>query len=187
MLSFDRSHQVHFFKFEVWKNSMMLRAYLDIAFALFVVIWFQVGLIDYAYLLLHAKKFGREIICNKPEFAAGHFAHETVDYTGDDGHGGGHGDDHHRLLASAAVKNVCDGVASLTEEEIEYEMKVLKYDIIGVEHDLFRVLAISYLNLLFPLNLMSEYILTSRTKRLSQESSFDFYNELILFCVTLWL
>jgi hypothetical protein len=186
MLSFDRSHQVHFFKFEVWKNSMMFRGFLDIAFSLFVVIWFQVGLIDYAYLLLHAKRFGRKIICNKPEFAAGHYAHETVDYTGDDGHGGGHGDGH-RLLASAAVKNVCNGVPSLTEYEIEHEMKILKYDIIGVEHDLFNVLAISYLNLLFPINQISEYILTSRTNRSTQESSVDFYNELILFFVTIWL
>jgi hypothetical protein len=48
--------------------SMMLRGMLDMTFSLFVVIWFQVGLIDYAYLLLEAKKFGREIICNKPEY-----------------------------------------------------------------------------------------------------------------------
>ena len=68
MLTLDRSHQVHNFKFPVWKMSMMLRGMLDMAFSLFVVIWFQVGLIDYAYLLLEAKKFGREIICNKPEY-----------------------------------------------------------------------------------------------------------------------
>ena len=33
MLSFDRSHQVHQFKFEVWKQSMYLIGMSDIAFA----------------------------------------------------------------------------------------------------------------------------------------------------------
>ena len=66
--------------------------------------------------------------------------------------GPAHGDSGHRLLGSAVVKGVCDDVPSLDADEIEYEMKILKKDIIGVEHDLFRVLAISYLNLLFPIN-----------------------------------
>jgi hypothetical protein len=56
-----------------------------------------------------------------------------------------------------------------------------------VEQALFTVLAISYLNLLFPLNLFMEHILTSKTKRLAPEVSIDFYNECILFFVTIWL
>ena len=40
MLTVDRSYQVHQFKFDVWKQSMYLRAMLDIGFSLFVVGWF---------------------------------------------------------------------------------------------------------------------------------------------------
>lgn len=69
MFTKDQASIVHSFVYEVWKQSMMLRAYLDIAFALFVVIWFQVGLIDYAYLYKIPLKFGREIICNSPEYS----------------------------------------------------------------------------------------------------------------------
>jgi hypothetical protein len=193
MLTLDRSHQVHLFKFEVWKMSMMLRGMLDMAFSLFIVIWFQVGLIDYAHLLLEAKKFGREIICNTPEYAdaLNHMQH-VMDEEGNQGThigdlGPAHGDGHHRLLASAVVKGVCDDVTVLDADEIEYELKILKKEIIGVEHDLFRVLAISYLNLLFPINQFTEYILRSKTNRGMQEFGIDFYNEILLFFVTLWL
>ena len=56
-----------------------------------------------------------------------------------------------------------------------------------MEQALFLVLAISYLNLLFPINLFMEHILTSKTKRLAPEVSIDFYNECILFIITIWL
>ena len=49
------------------------------------------------------------------------------------------------------------------------------------------VLLISYLNFLFPFNLFTEHILTSKTKRLAPEVSVDFYNECALFFVTIWL
>lgn len=52
---------------------------------------------------------------------------------------------------------------------------------------MFTVLAISYLNLLFPINLFMEHILTSKTGRLAVETSIDFYNEVVLFLVTIWL
>lgn len=52
---------------------------------------------------------------------------------------------------------------------------------------MFTVLAISYLNLLFPINLFTEHILTSKTGRLAAETSIDFYNEVVLFLVTIWL
>ena len=66
-------------------------------------------------------------------------------------------------------------------------MIILRKDIIGVEQALFTFLAISYLNLLFPINLFMEHILTSKTKRLAPEVSIDFYNECILFFVTILL
>ena len=94
---------------------------------------------------------------------------------------------HHRLLASAVVKGVCDDVPILMPDEVEYEMKILKKDILGVEHDLFRVLAISYLNLLFPINMFTEYILRSKTNRGMPELGIDFYNEFLLFVITIWL
>jgi hypothetical protein len=75
----------------------------------------------------------------------------------------------------------------LNAEDIESEKAHLKKDIIGVEENLFNVLLISYLNFLFPINLFTEHILTSKTKRLAAEVSVDFYNELVLFIVTLWL
>ena len=164
-----------------------------VLFSLFIVIWFQVGLIDYAHLLLEAKKFGREIICNSPEFmdALNHMQHVMDDEGNQGTHmgdlGPAHGDEHHRLLASAVVKGVCDDVPVLDADEIEYELKILKKDIVGVEHDLFRVLAISYLNLLFPINQFTEYILRTKTNRGMQEFGIDFYNEILLFFVTLWL
>lgn len=40
MLTFDRNHQTHIFKFEVWKRSMFLRGMIEIGFALFLVVWF---------------------------------------------------------------------------------------------------------------------------------------------------
>ena len=40
MLTLNLGHQVHQFKFEVWKQSMYLRGMLDIAFSLFIVCWF---------------------------------------------------------------------------------------------------------------------------------------------------
>ena len=64
-------------------------------------------------------------------------------------------------------------------------MIILRKDIIGVEQALFTVLAISYLNLLFPINLFMEHILTSKTKRLAPEVTIDFYNECILFFITI--
>ena len=49
------------------------------------------------------------------------------------------------------------------------------------------VIIVSYLNLLFPLNLLMEFMFTSNTNRKKSDLSADFFNELILFIMTIWV
>lgn len=48
------------------------------------------------------------------------------------------------------------------------------------------VFLLSYINFLFPLNVLMEFVLTSKTNRKSSEIGVDFINELILFIFTSW-
>ena len=47
------------------------------------------------------------------------------------------------------------------------------------------MLIVSYMNLLFPLNYLMEFVLTVKAKRKPGEYGTDFLNELILFVVTI--
>lgn len=44
----------------------------------------------------------------------------------------------------------------------------------------------SYINLLFPLNILMEFVLTAKTNRKYGGIDFDFANEAILFTITIW-
>jgi hypothetical protein len=61
----------------------------------------------------------------------------------------------------------------------------LKSNFRGMSKDLNMVMLLSWINLAFPLNVLAEYILTSKTNRRSNEFGVDFFNELILFALTI--
>lgn len=107
---------------------------LDIAFSLFVVVWFQFGLVYYGDLLLEAKKLSRDLICH--EIDNGHLDHLHLDM------------EHSDLT--------CSTLALVTNEVFLEEKALLKKDIIGVVNTLQIVLIISWLNFLLPANLFRE-------------------------------
>lgn len=80
---------------------MFLRAMLDIGFSLFVVAWFQIGLINYASLLMEAKKLSKDILCSTQ---------------GADSHGdsGGHDSGHRMLAGNVLSATDCEGIHALT-------------------------------------------------------------------------
>ena len=50
--------------------------------------------------------------------------------------------------------------------------------------DVGNIFFLSYLNFLFPLNILMENVLTSKTNRKRNEFGVDFFNELALFLLT---
>lgn len=67
MFTMDRGHVVHDFKFEVWKQSMQLRAMMDLFFQLFVTFYFQFGLIEYNKIKLESVNIGGEFLALNKE------------------------------------------------------------------------------------------------------------------------
>lgn len=60
-LRLERPELVHYFKFEVWKKSMQLRAMIDLFFQLFVVFYFQYGLYLYTTYEVDSTKVAKKL------------------------------------------------------------------------------------------------------------------------------
>lgn len=86
-------------------------------------------------------------------------------------------------VGQKAYKFVSEGGALAAFPENEVFHKLLD----NLATNLGSVIIVSYLNLLFPLNLLMEFMFTSNTNRKKSDLSADFFNELILFIMTIWV
>lgn len=73
----------------------------------------------------------------------------------------------------------------LAQPDYAAEVALLKKDFTYMGDNLNSVMIVSFINLLFPLNIFGEYILTSRTHRAPSSYGPDFFNELTLFILTI--